>query len=222
MTDAVLALHHRRHERLADQHRADQVVLGQRRQMSSRGCRGCCWARLAARRADVAAGAIDEDIDPAELLLDLLASSRRPPLSPILPVTPIERTPMRLDLLDHVAEIGRLAVLGGRVPAQVMDRDIGAARRELARHHAAEARPEPVTNAILPASSLAATSASNHIKPRALRFAALLPVLPKLVFDQFAVVAALPRRAKVGIVRRGGCRCAAARQAASASACLGA
>jgi hypothetical protein len=62
---------HGRHERLADQHGPDQVVGGQRLNVLERDAQHVVRVRLAARSADVAAGAVHQDLDLAERRLDV-------------------------------------------------------------------------------------------------------------------------------------------------------
>src|SRR5580693_7378162 len=69
-------LHHRRHESLTDEDRAIEVVLGQRPDVLERNAERVIRVRLAARRADVAAGAIDKNIDTSELGFDLILHLR--------------------------------------------------------------------------------------------------------------------------------------------------
>src|SRR5580698_4518072 len=69
-------LHHRRHERLTDEDRAIEVVLGQRPDVVERNAERIVRFRLAACGPDVAAGAIDQDIDSPELGLDVFLHLR--------------------------------------------------------------------------------------------------------------------------------------------------
>src|ERR1700733_12508402 len=69
-------LHHWRHESLTDEDRAIEVVLGQRPDVFERNAERVVGVGLAARRADVAAGAIDENVDPPELGFDLFLHLR--------------------------------------------------------------------------------------------------------------------------------------------------
>src|SRR3984957_7871905 len=63
--------HHRRHERLTDEDRAIEVVLGQRPDVLERNAQRVVGVGLAAHRADVAAGAIDEYVDAPKLGFDV-------------------------------------------------------------------------------------------------------------------------------------------------------
>src|ERR1700734_830105 len=63
--------HHRRHERLTDEDRAIEVVLGQRPDVLERNAERVVGVGLAARRPDVAAGAIDEYVDAPKLGFDV-------------------------------------------------------------------------------------------------------------------------------------------------------
>src|SRR3984885_3164668 len=69
-------LHHRRHERLTDENRAIEVVLGQRPDVLERNAERVVGVRLAAGGADVAASAIDQDVDAPELGFDLILHFR--------------------------------------------------------------------------------------------------------------------------------------------------
>src|ERR1700728_803255 len=135
--------HHRRHERLADQDRAVEGVLGQRADVLERMAERVVRLRLAARSADVAAGAIDQDIDPAELGLDILLHSRHRRL--VADVADHRRglAAMPGDRLGDRTEIGGLAEFGRRGPGYVVDGNVRAELRQPFRHRP----PEPAARA---------------------------------------------------------------------------
>src|SRR3984957_6769633 len=136
-------LHHRRHERLTDEDRAIEVVLGQRPDVLERNAERVVGVRLAARRTDVAAGAIHKNIDPPELGFDLFLHLRDRRLVADVAAHRRDSSAMPCDHFRDSVEIGRLAVLGGPGPGQVMDRDVRAKLGQPLRHHA----PEPAARA---------------------------------------------------------------------------
>src|ERR1700733_10509309 len=125
---AAARLHHRRHERLTDEDGAVEVVLGQRPDVFERNSERVVRVRLAARRTDVAAGAIDQDVNPPELRLDLLLHLRHRRL--VADVAADRRDPSAIPAkhLGDRVEIGRLAILRWRGPGQIVD---GHVRAEL-------------------------------------------------------------------------------------------
>ncbi len=106
--------------------RAVQVVLGQRADVLERNAERVVGDGLAARRADVAAGAIDQDVDCSELPLDVLLHLRDGGL--VADIAGHSRDPSAVagDLLRHGFEVRRLAVSRRLRPGEVVDRDVRA------------------------------------------------------------------------------------------------
>ena len=153
-TDAVAALAHRQDERLADDDRADEVVVDERLHVLDREYPAHCWAGLAAGRADVAAGAIDQDLHRPKLRFDIRPHLRDRIRSPILPVTAAVRTPYpSIAFATSPRSVG-LAVFGRGRPVEVVDRNVGAVLREPLGHDASEAAARPGDECDLPAQFL--------------------------------------------------------------------
>src|SRR5580698_6985399 len=132
-------LHHRRHEGLTDEDRTVEVVLGQRLDVLERDAERVVGDRLAAGSADVAASAIDEDIDLPKLRLDVFPHFRNRSL--VADVAADRRNPSAVprEHLGDSIEIGGLSIFRGRGPRQIMDRHVCAELGQTIRHHA----PEP-------------------------------------------------------------------------------
>ena len=120
--------------------------------------------------------------------------------SPMLPVTDVTFVAMPLQALDHLAEIGELAVLGRRCFVQVVDRDIGAEFREALGHDAAEAAARAGDEGDLSVEFLVVIRSSPLSSNQVAHVRGAAPDHVELVGDQRAVVVALPGGAVVGIV----------------------
>src|ERR1700722_7360681 len=106
-------LHHRRHKRLTDEDGAVEVVLGQRPDVFERNAERVVRVGLAARRADVAGGAIDENVDPPELGFDLFLHLRDRRLVADVAAHCRYSSAMPAKHLGDSVEIRRLAILCG-------------------------------------------------------------------------------------------------------------
>src|SRR3984885_8381361 len=140
---AAARLHHRRQEPLPDENRAVEVVLGQRPDVLERNTERVVGLRLAARRADVAAGAIHQDIDRAELGFNLFLHFRDGRLVADIAADRRESSAVPGEHFGDGVEIGRLAIFCGRGPGQIMDRHVRAKLGQTIRHHT----PEPTARA---------------------------------------------------------------------------
>ena len=132
-------LDHRRHERLTDEDRPVEVVLGQRPDVLERDAERIVGHGLAAGGADVAAGAIDQDVDRPELGLDVLSHFRHRRLVADVAGDRGDRAAVAGDLLGDGIEVGGLAILGRLGPGQVVDRDVRAELGQPFGHGAPEA-----------------------------------------------------------------------------------
>ena len=175
--DAVPALAHRHDEGLADDDRADEVVVDQRLHVLDRDIERVVRQRLAALRADVAAGAIHQHVDRPELCLDV-----RPHLRDRGRIADVAgdgggADAVFLDRLRHLAEIFGLAVFRRRGPVEVVDRDVGAELRQPLGHDAAEPAARPGHECDRPAQFLGHRKISVHMMPSARMFAALRRII---------------------------------------------
>ena len=136
-----------------------------------------------------------------ELGVDLLLHRRDRGLVADVAADRGDASAMPRDLVRDRVEIGRLAILGRRGPGQVVDRDIGAELGQPLGHHA----PEPAARAgderDLAASSLVIPqSPLSAPRPIARMLVALRRIMVEFVIRDRAIVAALPGRAKIGVV----------------------
>src|ERR1700733_212540 len=195
-------LHHRRHESLTDEDRAIEVVLGQRPDVFERNAERVVRVGLAARRADVAAGAIDENVDPPELGFDLFLHLRDRRLVADVAAHGRYSSAMPAKHLGDSVEIGRLAILCGPSPGQVMDRDVRAKLSQTIRHYAPEPSARAGDERDL-AGKLFGHPSVSVLRPEANRAHVVGAAADhrQFVICDSRIVAALPGRAKVGVVR---------------------
>ncbi len=97
--------------------------------------------RLAARSADVAARAIDQDVDGAELGLDLLLHLRHRGLVADVARHRDDPAAVAGDLLGDRPEVLRFAVFGRRCPGKVVDGKVRAKFSQTLGHDPAEPAP---------------------------------------------------------------------------------
>ena len=109
--------------------------------MSSKGMPSASFGhRLAARGADVAAGAVDQDVHLAERRLDVRLHLRdRVGVADVAGDGGDLARRAAPIALGHLAEVGELAVFRRLRPVEVVDRDVGAELGQALGHHPAEA-----------------------------------------------------------------------------------
>ena len=174
---AAAGLDHRRNESLADQDRADQVVLGQGADVRERNVERVVGVGLAARGTDIAAGAVDQDMHLAEPRVDLGLHPRdRIRIADVAGHGHHPRAVTRHVLLDG-GEVLVFAVFGRLRRVDIVDYDVGTLCGKLLGHQFAQPASRSGNERGLADEFSGHSQTSSRIRPRSRMFAALRRIM---------------------------------------------